>query len=158
MIYGHLKGRIRRQCRRIDHQRIRSCGQGRDSPGAIPFVAFLHLLENARIYTRAIAAEQLPVPPLGPGLQAGGYEKLNGRLGADHGADVPPIQNGPGRPALRPGRRVGGKPPLDASAGKVVMAKKLYRDKTNAIPEICRMLNISRATLYRYVKATQATT
>jgi hypothetical protein len=32
------------------------------------------------------------------------------------------------------------------------VAKKLYRDKTNSIPEICRMLNISRATLYRYLK------
>jgi len=31
------------------------------------------------------------------------------------------------------------------------MAKKLYRDKTNTITEICKMLNISRATLYRYL-------
>jgi predicted DNA-binding protein YlxM (UPF0122 family) len=36
--------------------------------------------------------------------------------------------------------------------------RSLYSDKTNSIPEICRMLNISRATLYRYVKATHATT
>ena len=57
-----------------------------------------------------------------------------------------------GLSAARARGRIGGKPPLDASAGKVVMAKKLYRDKTNSIPEICRMLNISRATLYRYLQ------
>jgi len=32
------------------------------------------------------------------------------------------------------------------------MAQKLYADKTNAIDDICKTLNISRATLYRYVK------
>ncbi len=56
-----------------------------------------------------------------------------------------------GLSAARARGRIGGKPPLDDSTGKVVMAKKLYRDKTNSIPEICRMLNISRATLYRYL-------
>ena len=56
-----------------------------------------------------------------------------------------------GLSAARARGRIGGKPPLDASSGKVVMAKKLYRDKTNSISEICRMLNISRATLYRYI-------
>jgi len=30
-------------------------------------------------------------------------------------------------------------------------SQMLYRDKTNSISEICRMLNISRATLYRYL-------
>jgi predicted transcriptional regulator YheO len=28
----------------------------------------------------------------------------------------------------------------------------LYADKTNAVFDICKTLNISRATLYRYVK------
>ena len=63
-----------------------------------------------------------------------------------------------GLAAARARGRKGGRPPLDTFARQVVAAKKLYRDKTNSIPEICRMLNISRATLYRYVKATQATT
>src|SRR5215831_4791190 len=57
-----------------------------------------------------------------------------------------------GLSAARARGRIGGKPPLDPTAGKVVMAKKLYRDKTNSIPEICKMLNISRATLYRYLQ------
>src|SRR5262244_785426 len=58
-----------------------------------------------------------------------------------------------GLSAARARGRIGGKPPLDASASKVVMAKKLYMDKTNSISEICRMLDISRATLYRYISA-----
>ena len=32
----------------------------------------------------------------------------------------------------------------------------LYYDKTNAIADICRTLHISRATLYRYIKAETA--
>jgi len=63
-----------------------------------------------------------------------------------------------GLSAARARGRKGGRRPLDTTSGKVAMAKKLYRDKTNSIPEICRMLNISRATLYRYVTATHATT
>ena len=47
--------------------------------------------------------------------------------------------------------RVGGRPKLKATEGKVAMARKLYADKTTEIKEICKTLNISRATLYRYV-------
>jgi predicted DNA-binding transcriptional regulator AlpA len=32
------------------------------------------------------------------------------------------------------------------------MAKKLYRDRTIPIPEICKTLHISRATRYRYIQ------
>jgi predicted transcriptional regulator YheO len=31
------------------------------------------------------------------------------------------------------------------------MAEALYNDKNNTIDEICKTLNISRATLYRYI-------
>jgi DNA invertase Pin-like site-specific DNA recombinase len=34
---------------------------------------------------------------------------------------------------------------------KVALAQALYVDKTNTIDEICKTLNISRATLYRYI-------
>src|SRR5207245_5885367 len=47
--------------------------------------------------------------------------------------------------------RLGGRPEVKASATKVTMAKKLYADKTTAISDICKTLNISRATLYRYI-------
>jgi DNA invertase Pin-like site-specific DNA recombinase len=49
--------------------------------------------------------------------------------------------------------RTGGRPRLKASASKVAMAKKLYADRANSIEDICNTLHISRATLYRYLKA-----
>jgi DNA invertase Pin-like site-specific DNA recombinase len=57
-----------------------------------------------------------------------------------------------GLEAARARGRLGGRPEIKASATKVAMAKKLYADKTNAISDICKTLNISRATLYRYIK------
>jgi DNA invertase Pin-like site-specific DNA recombinase len=47
--------------------------------------------------------------------------------------------------------RKGGRPSLKASSSKVAMARKLYADETNTVPDICKTLNISRATLYRYL-------
>ena len=35
---------------------------------------------------------------------------------------------------------------------KVAMAQSLYDNKNNTIDEICKTLNISKATLYRYIK------
>jgi len=40
---------------------------------------------------------------------------------------------------------------LIPTSRKVEAAKKRYRDTSNSINEICRMLNISRATFYRYI-------
>jgi DNA invertase Pin-like site-specific DNA recombinase len=57
-----------------------------------------------------------------------------------------------GLEAARARGRLGGRPKLKASSAKVAMAKKLYADKTNEVAEICKMLQISRATLYRYIK------
>jgi len=54
--------------------------------------------------------------------------------------------------AARARGRLGGRPKLHVSSTKVAMAKKLFADKTNKIDDICKMLNISRATLYRYIK------
>jgi DNA invertase Pin-like site-specific DNA recombinase len=59
-----------------------------------------------------------------------------------------------GLEAARARGRLGGRPQLQASSGKVAMAKKLYSDKTNEIDEICKILHISRATLYRYLNKT----
>src|SRR5512135_3617592 len=54
--------------------------------------------------------------------------------------------------AARARGRLGGRPKaLDPR--KVQIAQALYRDKTNAIADICRTLRVSRATLYRYLKA-----
>jgi DNA invertase Pin-like site-specific DNA recombinase len=57
-----------------------------------------------------------------------------------------------GLEAARARGRLGGRPELTLASPKVAMAQKLYADKTNSIGEICKTLNISRATLYRYVK------
>jgi DNA-binding MarR family transcriptional regulator len=46
---------------------------------------------------------------------------------------------------------MGGRP-KSLTPKKVRMAEALYRDKNNTIDEIRRTLNISRATLYRYIK------
>ena len=57
-----------------------------------------------------------------------------------------------GLDAARARGRKGGRPRLiTTAAGKVAMARKLYRDRTISIPEICNTLHISKATLYRWV-------
>lgn len=53
--------------------------------------------------------------------------------------------------AARARGRKGGRPKA-LTEKKVAMLQALYNDKNNSITEICRTLNISRATLYRYIK------
>ena len=56
-----------------------------------------------------------------------------------------------GLTAARARGRKGGRP-KSLTPKKAQMAEALYKDKNNTIDEICKTLNISRATLYRYVK------
>jgi DNA invertase Pin-like site-specific DNA recombinase len=56
-----------------------------------------------------------------------------------------------GLEAARSRGRTGGRPKRNPNAGKVALAKKLYQDGSIAIPEILKTLNISKATLYRWV-------
>jgi DNA invertase Pin-like site-specific DNA recombinase len=56
-----------------------------------------------------------------------------------------------GLSAARARGRKGGRPKA-LNPKKAQMAQALYKDKNNTIDEICKTLNISRATLYRYVK------
>ncbi len=56
-----------------------------------------------------------------------------------------------GLAAARARGRKGGRP-KSLTGKKVTMAQALYTDKSNAITDICKTLNISRATLYRYIK------
>lgn len=58
-----------------------------------------------------------------------------------------------GLEAARVRGKKGGRPPLRTTGGRVGMAKKLYRDRTIPVPEILKTLHISKATLYRWVKA-----
>ncbi len=57
-----------------------------------------------------------------------------------------------GLAAARVRGRTGGRPALKAFDPKVRMAKKLHGDGTIAIDDICKAMNISRSTLYRYVE------
>ena len=54
--------------------------------------------------------------------------------------------------AARARGKTGGRPKRNPKASKVTLAKRLYEDKTNTVAEICKTLNISKATLYRYIK------
>ena len=55
-----------------------------------------------------------------------------------------------GLQAARARGRKGGRP-KSLTPKKAQMAEALYKDKNNTIDEICKTLNISRATLYRYI-------
>src|SRR2546430_4079517 len=59
-----------------------------------------------------------------------------------------------GLQAARARGRKSGRPKAKAlnTPKKVGMAQRLYKDKNNTIDEICKTLNISRATLYRYIQ------
>src|SRR5438876_8116960 len=57
-----------------------------------------------------------------------------------------------GLQAARARGRLGGRPKA-LTDKKQSMAQALYKDKSNSIADICKTLNISRATLYRYINA-----
>ena len=57
-----------------------------------------------------------------------------------------------GLAAARARGRIGGRPKRLATNGKVALARRLFADPNHSIPEICSTLEISRSTLYRYVK------
>jgi DNA invertase Pin-like site-specific DNA recombinase len=56
-----------------------------------------------------------------------------------------------GLQAARARGKKGGRPKV-LKDKKVAMAQALYNDKNNSIAEICKTLNISRSTLYRYIE------
>lgn len=57
-----------------------------------------------------------------------------------------------GLAAARARGRQGGRPKLPGTSRKVALARKLYEDRQTPVQDICRDLNISRATLYRYLR------
>src|SRR5207249_9984702 len=59
-----------------------------------------------------------------------------------------------GLTAARARGRLGGRPKAKAlnTPKKITLAQSLYNDKNSTVDEICKTLNISRATLYRYIK------
>ena len=63
-----------------------------------------------------------------------------------------------GLQAARARGRHGGRPRLLAGAKKLAMVQAMYDDKSNTIEDICQTLHISRATLYRYLRANRSAT
>lgn len=59
-----------------------------------------------------------------------------------------------GLAAARARGRFGGRPKITIENRKVQLATALYRDRSMEISEICTSLQISRTTLYRYLKLT----
>ncbi len=57
-----------------------------------------------------------------------------------------------GLAAARARGRNGGRPKVDANKPKVVLAKKLHADRKLGIQDICKKLEMSRSTFYRYVR------
>jgi DNA invertase Pin-like site-specific DNA recombinase len=59
-----------------------------------------------------------------------------------------------GLSAARSRGRLGGRPKAKTldTPKKVALAQSLYENRNNTIDEICKALNVSRATLYRYIK------
>ena len=62
-----------------------------------------------------------------------------------------------GLAAARSRGRIGGRPPA-MDHQKIAMARSLMEDRTVPIVEICRILEISKATLYKYLNLNNQTT
>jgi DNA invertase Pin-like site-specific DNA recombinase len=56
-----------------------------------------------------------------------------------------------GPEAARARGRLGGRKPIPVNDPRVQTAKKMHSDKSISVPDICKTLRISRATLYRYL-------
>ena len=72
---------------------------------------------------------------------------------AEFERDIISERTNAGHSAARARGRLGGRPKakmLDTPK-KVALAQSLYENRNNTIDEICKTLNISRATLYRYI-------
>ena len=56
-----------------------------------------------------------------------------------------------GLAAARARGRIGGRPAVDRDHPRVILANKLYCDRSVCLDDICTTLKISKSTLYRYV-------
>jgi DNA invertase Pin-like site-specific DNA recombinase len=56
-----------------------------------------------------------------------------------------------GLKAARARGRLGGRPPMSASDPRIATAKTLHADKNMPVADICKTLQISRASLYRWL-------
>ena len=61
-----------------------------------------------------------------------------------------------GLKAARARGRLGGRPPMSSDDPRIQTAKKLHADKGMAVADICKTLQISRPTLYRWLAVRSA--
>jgi DNA invertase Pin-like site-specific DNA recombinase len=78
------------------------------------------------------------------------YRFIHGAL-AEFERDIIRERTQAGLLAARARGRKGGRPKA-LTPKKAQMVQDLYRNKENSIDEICKTLNISRTTLYRYLQ------
>ena len=108
---GPLEHLIGVERRRVNHFGVGGCRERCDPTQAVARVAFLHVLQDIAVYRRGAALPQLPHPPFGPRLGAGGDEQLHGRVGAYDRADISAVEyraiGHRARAASAGGRRVG---------------------------------------------------
>ena len=57
-----------------------------------------------------------------------------------------------GLAAARNRGKKGGRPKMGSNAPKIVLAQKLFADKSIRLDDICSTLKVSRSTLYRYIR------
>ena len=72
---------------------------------------------------------------------------------AEFERDIISERTNAGLSAARARGRLGGRPKAKslATPKKVALAQSLYENKENSIDEVCKTLNVARATLYRYI-------
>jgi DNA invertase Pin-like site-specific DNA recombinase len=56
-----------------------------------------------------------------------------------------------GLAAARARGHKGGRPPINPNDRRIVLANKLFQDKSISLDDICATLKISKSTLYRYI-------
>jgi DNA invertase Pin-like site-specific DNA recombinase len=78
---------------------------------------------------------------------------------AEFERDIIKDRTNAGLNAARARGRLGGRPKAHTlnTSKKVALAQSLYENKNNTIEEICKTLNVSRATLYRYINTGKKT-
>jgi len=52
----------------------------------------------------------------------------------------------------------GGRPKISPSQPRIVLAQRLYEDKSISLDDICETLKVSRSTLYRYLRIAKKVT
>ena len=95
---------VQRAC--VDYDCVPSGYERRDASCGVTCIAFLHLPQNAAMYSVDTARPQLLTPTFGANVRVGGDEQFEPCLGAHDSSNVASVKDRAGAPARRPGRKV----------------------------------------------------